>query len=317
MTVFERIQNIKSQNKVYIIAEIGSNYKDYTDQVNAISLAKQMGADAIKFQYFNDSELYGPRPIIEDDHPFQRLKIKADRVGIDLIASSFSPEGLERINPFVCAHKIASCEMSHIRLIEAAKKTAKPIILSTGAYSVQDIKRVVDFVGDYPLILMHCNVSYPAKYVDIEKFRVIKSIYGGPVGFSDHTTNIDVVPESLKREGASVYEKHWNPYEFKDTADAPHSLTTDEFQCMVTHLRGVPSHFNEESVARLKHIRRIVSTRDIRLGESFIEGENIGIFRSRFSDPRGANPFSISEICKKKANKEIKAGLGVSFMDAE
>jgi N,N'-diacetyllegionaminate synthase len=219
MSFLDKISEIKEKNQVYVIAELGSNWKTEEDLLSAVSIAKKIGCDAIKFQYLSIDELYGPKYQINKTFPLSRIKLKSDAVGIDLLCSSFSPEGVMQVDPFVVAHKVASSEMSHIRILEQVKKTGKPLILSTGAYSLIDIKRVIDFLGDYPLVVLHCNMSYPTKYTDTDKFLEIKKL-SSFVGYSDHTLSIDSSPLLYKNLGAVVLEKHFNPFQYSDTPDS-------------------------------------------------------------------------------------------------
>lgn len=315
MSFFQKILDYQAQGKVYVIAEVGSNWKTHQDLMGAVTLAKNCGADAVKFQFFTDSELYGPKPEIDKTFPLNQLKEKCDATGIDFLCSTFSPEGLKEADKFLPAHKIASSEMSHVRLLDAAKASGKPIILSTGAYFGSDIKRVLNFLGDHPTIVMHCNVSYPAKHVNLKKLAEIKTFFSGPLGFSDHTTSVDSVPKLMKSEGVCVYEKHFNPFGYTTTPDAPHSLEREEFKALVQTLRGSPSEFNEEDTARLRYVRRIIALKDIRPGDRLKEGDNIGIYRARRVDAKGANPFAIEKLEGKAATKVVMAGEGVSLLD--
>lgn len=314
MTWFERATR---KDRVYIVAELGSNYKSREHLLGAINLAKMAGADAIKYQYFDVSELYGPTPQLKKDFPFGDIKMKCDSAQIDFLCSTFSPDGMSEVDKLVDAHKIASSEMSHVRMLERAKKLGKPVILSSGGYFVKDIKRSLDFLGDHPTILMHCNLAYPAKLVDLEKFSQLKDLWTGPIGYSDHTTSVDAVPALMREKGVCIYEKHFNPYELTDTPDAPHSLNTAQFMVMVSYLRGLPTPSTEENEARLMHVRRIVAIKDILPGEKFEEGVNVGIFRSRVPDANGGNPFSMDSLNGRVSISAIKAGSGVSLANAD
>lgn len=185
-----------------------------------------------------------------------------------------------------------------------------------------DIHRVVSWLRagppatQIPLILMHSNISYPAKYVDMKKFKAIKDAFPSiPLGYSDHTTNIDAVPKFLKENGVCIYEKHFNPFDLTDTPDAPHALNRDEFKTLVSYLRNVPGDYNEESEARLKHIRRVVALKDLAPGDRLKENDNMGIFRVKIRDVNGVNPFAIDRLEGKAVNKPIKAGAGISLND--
>lgn len=330
MSLFDKIKQFQVDDKAYIVAEVGSNYRDYNDLINSVRFAKQVGADAVKFQYFSESELYGPEIKLNPENFLPQLRAKADAVGIDLLCSTFSPLGMAEVDPFVDGHKIASSEMSHVRLLEKVKETDKTVIISTGAYHKSDIKRVVDFMKYDPadpmpgntklspkMVLLHCNVKYPARFSDMQKFRDLHTVWSGPIGFSDHSLSIDVVPLAFKNAGAVVIEKHFNPFGLTDTPDAPHSLGMDEFKAMVETLRGAPSTYTEENDARLLHVRRVVATKDIAVGEVISEGVNMGIFRVKKPDAKGVNPFNIGSIEGRKAARAIAQGEGISILDVE
>lgn len=312
---YDKILDIESRGQVYVIAEVGSNWKTRDDLMGSITLAKACGADAVKFQYFTESELYGPVPEIDKTFPLFHLREKCDAVGIDFLCSTFSPAGMDEADKFLKAHKIASSEMSHLRLLEAVKATGKPVILSTGAFGPADIAKAVDVLKGSELILMHANLSYPTKYTDLKKFDQLRANFTGPMGYSDHTTNIDLVASVFKDRGICVYEKHFNPFEYTSTPDAPHSLKRDEFRAMVSYLRGQPNDFNEENEGRLKHIRRVVALKDIRPGDRLVEGENVGIFRVKEADQRGISPFNIDRILGRAATKVVERGRGVGLID--
>jgi N,N'-diacetyllegionaminate synthase len=317
LNFFEKVLDLSSKGKTYVIAELGSNFKTLDDLFASINIAKNCGANAIKFQYFTVNELYGPTYEISQNFPLAKLKEKADAAQIDFLCSAFSPEGVAEVDKYVSAHKIASSEMAHIRLLEAVKKTGKPLILSTGGYFLADIKRSLDFMAGHPTVPLHCNISYPTKFCDVEKFQALKKMWTGPVGYSDHTTSIDVIPLYFASAGAAVYEKHFNPFNYTDTPDSPHSINTAEFQAMVRCLNKVPSPFTEENEARLMHVRRIVAIKDILPGDVLSEGVNIGIFRSKKADANGVSPFAIAALEGKISLKTFQVGDGISMADAQ
>lgn len=313
---FTQVERMSKKKEPYIIAELGSNYKSTQDLLEAISLAKACGAHAIKYQYLTTSELYGPTYKINKDFPLAALKEKALSVGIEFLCSAFSPEGMAEVDKFVVAHKIASCEMAHLRMLEKAIELNKPVILSCGAYFLPDITAVLSLLQKLDVILMHCNVAYPTQYTDVQKFGALKQVHSGIIGYSDHTTVIDAVPLYFQSLGATVFEKHFNPFGYTDTDDAPHSLTTDAFKAYCQALKGEPINYSEENEARLKHVRRVVATANIEPGDTLIEGVNIGIFRSRHEDATGSSPLRIARLEGKTAKRQIALGFGVSGQDA-
>jgi len=315
MKLIDKLIGLKGIGRQYVVAEVGSNYHSKDDLFGAISLAQRCGADAVKYQYFTESELYGPTPQLDQDFPLELLAEEAKAMGIDFLCTAFSPAGLARVDPFVQAHKIASSEMSYVDLLDAAKASRKPVILSTGGSFIPDINRVIKYMADTPLVVTHCNHSYPARYVDIKKFSAIRDIWNGLIGFSDHTTSIDIVPTVMCQVGVTVYEKHFNPFGYTDTPDAGHSLNRDEFKCMVNIMRQMPSEYSEEGGARLMHLRRVVATADINPGDLLKSGVNMGVFRSRSIDASGLNPFAIDKLEGSRAVKFKAKGEGLCLGD--
>jgi N,N'-diacetyllegionaminate synthase len=152
-----------------IIAEIGSNWHSLDDCLSSIALAKNCGADAVKFQAYSHDALYGYRlsraELYHDEDAntltaravdiplagtlpldwLPTLKAKADSVGVEFMCSAFSVPLLNEVDKFVATHKVASAELTHIRMLERLREIGKPVILSTGASSMNDISIALKF----------------------------------------------------------------------------------------------------------------------------------------------------------------------------
>lgn len=350
----------------FIIAEVGSNWATLDDCLTSISLARNCGADAVKFQLFTHESLYGlPREgwhigTMEkiqggQNHsgwdcnpPFLNpvwlplLKERADKVGIEFMCSAFSPELIEAVNPFVNIHKVASAECTHKRMLEKLRTLEKPVILSTGAHGIMDIRASValmsqhpefDHLGYYsmkdqppgekqwfdyfpvPVVLLYCVAAYPANEVNLDCIAALSTTFGLPIGYSDHTVDIRVIPKAACESGAVVLEKHFTAIPETATLDRPHSLDPSQFRLMVDSLRGKTSPIlganPSEKEMVLRHNRRLIATRDIAEGEEFAEGENFGIYRSLKGDMHAFHPFMIDEVNGKEAKRAIQAGDGI------
>lgn len=315
-----------------IICEVGSNWRTKEDCLSAIHLAKAVGADAVKFQLFTHEELYG-LPSEQSPHALPStwlgaLKAKADAEGIEFMCTAFSPVGYEIVNQYVNVHKVASAECTHVRILEKLAKLGKQVILSTGAHTPADIEEALNVLArrntqepmavPLSVVLMYCVASYPAREIDFRQMIRLQDIFRLPVGYSDHSTDILNIPRLAKAQGAVVLEKHFNPHNYKDTPDAPHSLNTDQFKKMVLSTKGaLPFTWStgEENDMRLFHNRRLIATRDIAEGSYFIEGENFGIYRSLQRDETGASPFMVKQANGRKATRYIKAGEAIAPSD--
>lgn len=324
-----------------IIAEIGSNFKNLADCLNSISLAKNCGADIVKFQAFDHNALYGwhkyeagwdlsTNKVIgyardgDEKHKFKipgqlplewlpQLKAKADSIGIEFMCSAFSPELADEVNKYVSTHKIASAELTHVRLLEKINSFKKPVILSTGASGDRDIDLALTALKDCDVTLLFCVAAYPARYVNFSKMDKLKR-FGRKVGFSDHTTDVLNIPRIAQDRGAFVLEKHVNLSGVTDTPDAPHSLSLDEFKAMVQALRNgnAPLDLKEETSMILRHNRRLIVTSEIKAGEVFDETKNFGIFRAMRDMPEALSPWLINQVNGQKALMDHAPGDAVT-----
>jgi sialic acid synthase SpsE len=317
--------------KPFIIAEVGSNWTCFTDAKDSITKAKQCGADAVKFQLFNDDALYGFKrsadgPITLKNLPLDwipRLKEKADACGIEFMCSAFSPQLIDAVDPYVNIHKVASAELTHVRMLEKLRRIGKPVILSTGASVEGDIRQALYVLQDdhyafrvpsCPAILMYCVSAYPALEINLDAIPLIRSTFNVLSGFSDHSTNVAPIPEYAVKCGASVIEKHFSIID-ADTPDRPHSLNPIQFKRMVDYIRGniqpVLGPTAEERGMILRHNRRIVATRDIAPGGTFKEGENFGIYRVLSDDSHGFSPWMVNDIIGRVALRSVKVGQAI------
>lgn len=299
----------------YIIAEVGSNLRNFDDAKHSVQMAKQVGADACKFQYFSHQDLFGVpgyQPLLQPDW-IPKLADKAKAAGIDFLCTAFSVEGLKLVDPYVKAHKIASSDLCHVELLRAAKATGKPIILSTGASSKGDVERALQVLEGADVTLMYCASAYPSRMHNLFEMEWMRKTWGRPVGLSDHSLDVVYAPLSAVRHfGATVIEKHFTAID-AETPDSPHSLNVEQFKYMVDHIRGARKDIGfgptpEERDMLLRHNRRLIATRDIAEGEMLDPGKNFGCYRSLKDDRRGLSGFDMAFVAGKTAAKAIKAG---------
>ena len=222
----------------YIIAEIGSNYNgDITLCKEMIDAAKTCGADAVKFQSWSSSSLISraeyERNTVYDDKkrhfgtlyemveayqftPEQHYEIASycHQQGIHFLSSAFAPEEVDLLVAVDApAIKIASMDVTHLRLLEYAAQSGRPIILSTGMASLAEVSEAVDVLeanGCTELALLHCISIYPPNYEDIHlnTMRTLRQAFAVPVGFSDHSLGTSI-PLAAVALGACIIEKHF------------------------------------------------------------------------------------------------------------
>jgi len=321
----------------YIIAEIGSNWLTLSDCLESIAKAKMVGADAVKFQAFSHEALYGwdDRKLDAlgsvERHQLQltwlpKLREKADACGIELGVTAFSPELVAAVDPYVGWHKVASSDCAWPQLLEAVRRTGKPVVISFGAHGRVDVEEALRRLEGTPRVAMYCVAAYPAYHVDLaagELFYEILPPYRPDepvgVGFSDHSLGTGLALEAAS-QGCTVIEKHVTFID-ADTPDRPHSLDADGFKLMVDTIRGkrVPTlgPTPEERAMVLRHNRRLIATRDVAQGETLRYGENFGAYRSLEDDYRGLSPWAWEQVEGKRATKAIARGKGVGPGDFE
>lgn len=328
----------ESGAKAFIIAEVGSNWASLEDCLMSIRAAKDCGADAVKFQLYSWESLYG-LPIYSNDmwadpetgkNNQQRrmemnaclqiqdwlpqLKAEADKAGIEFMCSAFSPEFYDVVNEFVNIHKVASAEMTHIRILDKLKAYGKPVVLSTGASGLNDIRGAIDRLSPNRPILMYCVAAYPASEINLENINELSNTFNLPCGFSDHSVDVCVIPRMATNLGAVIIEKHFQAVDGRHP-DTGHSVNPNQFKLMVESIRrggqAKIGFTSEETEMLTRHNRRLIAIKDIKPGDTFRENENCGIYRSLHHDTHAFSPFMLDRVINKVALREIKAGHGI------
>lgn len=256
-------KEIGKNKPVFVIAEAGINYNNKLDlALKMVDIAKKYGADAIKFQTFVAEEIQ----LKTASKPHYQFKIKKNYYDIikDLepsfedqkkifnyckkkkIMFLSTPYDIQSVNFLdslgVDAFKIASSDLSNHILLEHISKKHKPILLSTGMSTFQDVKSTVDFLKKNKmknkLVLFHTTSDYPTINDDVN-LRVIQefiSKFKIPVGFSDHTRDYTASLGAIAF-GASVVEKHFTLDRDLDGPDQTSSLEPDELKEWIEKIR--------------------------------------------------------------------------------
>lgn len=339
---------------VFVIAEAGSNWKvgtpdeDWEMSRSLIHAAAKAGADAIKFQVFRPETTYvanaGTSDYLSDSGikeeitnifanlsmPYEmipRLAKECQSVGIRFMATPFSPADFAAIDPYVSIHKIASYELRHIRLLEMAAASKKPIIVSTGAATEDEIAWSVDFLKKHnsgPIILLQCTASYPAAPASMHLRTIawLKQRFHLSVGLSDHSKDPFQAPIAAVALGAVVIEKHFTMDNALSGPDHAFAVMPDDLEEMVQAIHGAEKMLGSEvkivdpseNELRFYARRGIQALSKIALGEKFQEGVNVAILRPG-KQQLGVHPKFIDEIEGKAAKREILAGEGIQHDD--
>lgn len=313
---------------MWIVAEVGSNFRNFDDCMSAISLAKTAGASAVKFQMFTAQELYGTPGAMTNELPREwipKLASEAGRVGIEFMCTAFSPDGYLFLDPYVKTHKIASAEATDEGILKTVNSLGKPVYWSTGALSEGDMLNAIKLLEDVPVTALYCVAAYPARSTHpggipyLKRLMVHKFNGMRQVGLSDHSTEIFTTAWMALHSGASVFEKHFNPLpEGVVTPDSPHSLNVAEFTMMTKLLNAElpyqPISFEEKDMVTT-HKRRLIATQDIKAGDTLKANVNYGSYRATREDYEGLSALYLTKINNSICTTDIKAGMPIKPKD--
>lgn len=333
----------RKDRSVFVVAEVSANHNRQFDLAEKmIKVAKECGADAVKFQAYTPDTLTinAHNKYFQIKHPqwggqtlyelyqkaftpwewFKQLKKTADDIGITFLCTVFDKTSVDLLEELdICAHKISSFDLVDLALIEYAAKTKKPLIMSTGMADVCEIAEAVDTAskaGAKEIILLKCVSSYPARPEDMNLKTIphMKELFDCPVGFSDHSLGIGASICAVAL-GASVVEKHFTLSRKIKTPDSFFSIEPEELKELVTNIRIVEKALGrvcygltkEESKSRVFR-RSLFAVEDIKKGEVFSQ-ENIKSIRPA----NGLEPKWLSTILGQRAKVNIKGGTPLSW----
>jgi len=238
----------------YIIAEVGGNHDGSVDSaIQHVRAAKAAGADAVKFQIYRAEKLVTPtvpafkqaKGYTHQIDRFRDLELSeldwrdiihvCDEEQIDFLATCFDLETLAKYEPFMKSIKIASGDLTYKELVEQAGKYMKPVILSTGMASFEEIQMASQWVPRHLLTVLHCVSCYPCpdREVNINQITKLQQFYKR-VGYSDHAMGISACLAAVSL-GAKVIEKHFTLTPIKTHGDHPHSASFEELKTLVDH----------------------------------------------------------------------------------
>ena len=246
----------------FIIAEAGVNHNGEIELAKKlIDVAKEAGADAVKFQTFKTENIvtkdadmaeYQKKNLrtIESqpdmlkkyelkEGDFLELKKYCDEKGIIFLSTPHTEDAIDFLEKLVPAFKIGSGDLNNLPFLEKIAKKGKPIILSTGMGTLEEVTDAVKAIKKKDqLILLHCTTDYPCaeKDVNLKAMQTIKDKLHCLVGYSDHTLSLKV-PVIAASLGAVVVEKHITLKKTDEGPDHKASLNPDEFKEMVKDIK--------------------------------------------------------------------------------
>ncbi|MCR5325573.1 MAG: pseudaminic acid synthase [Bacteroidales bacterium] len=330
--------------KTFIIAELSANHGHRLDlALESVRAAREAGADAVKIQTYTADTLTidcdSPDFVVKGTALWDKRTLydlyseaftpwewhaaifeEARRIGLSCFSTPFDKSAVDFLeslgNPI---YKIASFEITDIPLIRYVASKHKPVIISTGIATLDDIAMAVDACrseGNDDITLLKCTSAYPAPVEDANLATMCDypSRFGVRAGISDHTEGCEVALAAVAL-GASVVEKHFILDRSIGGPDAAFSMPKDEFAAMCASIRkiekaigNVSYHAEGDRIEGRQFSRSLYVVRDMKKGDVITE-ENVRSIRPGF----GLHPKYLPELLGKRVNHDLKKGLRFSL----
>lgn len=340
-------REIGDGNPAYIIAEMSANHAGSLERAKElIYAAKEAGADCVKIQtytpdtltidcdnsYFqvkngtwkgeNLYSLYGKAYTPWEWH--KELFAEAKKIGIDFFSTPFDKTSVDFLEECgVTFYKIASFEMVDLPLLRYVASKRKPMIVSTGMGSLEEIREAIQAIyetGNMQLAILKCQSAYPANPEDMNLSTItdLKQKFDIPIGLSDHSMG-SMSATTAVALGACIIEKHFCISRDIDNPDVSFSMTKEEFAIMVKEIRqvevaiGTPKYgVTKEEEASVVFRRSLFIVTDIVKGEKLTE-ENLRSIRPGY----GMKPKYYEDMLGVPVSHNIKRGNPLQFSDIQ
>lgn len=329
----------------FFIAEIGSNFdREYSRAIDLIYLAKECGADAVKFQHYSADSLVSDAGFksIGANSSHQKewkgsvyeiyekaslnaewtamLKETCDKAGVVFFTSPYSFDLIDLVDPYVVAYKLGSGDISWIEIAEYMAGKHKPLLIATGASDLYDVERVYKACRSInnEIVLMQCNTNYTAhyenfKHINLNVLRSFKVHFPDTIlGLSDHTPGHEAVLGAITL-GARVIEKHFTDDKNRKGPDHAFAMDPKEWKAMMTASRnlelclgdGIKRIEENEKDTVVVQRRSVCVARNIEAGE-VLQREDLTFLRPY---PDGAYaPYEVDSIIGKTCMDTLSKG---------
>ena len=331
------------RNKTYFIADIAANHDgSLTRAKKLIRLCAKAGADAAKFQHFKAETIISPQGFnrigkITHQKKWKKsvfqvykeasikfewtkhLKEECKKNKIDFLTAPYDLSYVDEVNKFIPAYKIGSGDITWREIIIKIAKKNKPVILATGASSINDVKKAVSQILRFnkKLVLMQCNTNYTNsydnfKFINLNVLKIFKKIFKNKIilGLSDHTPGNSTVLGAIAL-GAKVIEKHFTDDNDRDGPDHKFSMNPLTWRQMIKSSRELELSLGdgEKKIEKNEKQSVIVQRRGAWLTKDKKKNEKLYIQDCEFLRPCPKNSISIFDINKylgKKFKKNLK-----------
>ncbi len=338
--LYEKINH----NDVYVIAEMSANHGGFLE--NALEIVRQAakaGADCVKIQTYTadtmtidcDNEYFKIKGGLWDGYklydlykeaytPWEwqgRIKEECEKCGVDFLSTPFDKTAVDFLEGLGAeAYKIASFELVDIPLIEYTASKGKPMIISTGMGSPEEIQEAIDACqsqGNEQIILLKCCSEYPSNWnnMNLSVIPNMKTRFGYPVGLSDHSIGSVGAIVGVS-QGACIVEKHIK-LDGVQSADSDFSMTIKAFEKMVSEIRAarlalgtIDYTLSKGEKSSIVFRRSIFAVKNIKEGDLFTE-ENIRIIRPGY----GAAPKMKKDLIGKRSKNSYSEGMPIQEIE--
>ena len=338
-------RRISINDEPYFIADVGANHDGSLDRAfKLIELAKESGADAVKFQNFiadkivskygfenlegNSTHQSNWKKSVFDTYVDASLSRewtipiveKCREIEITYFTSPYDFDSVDHVESYLDAYKIGSGDVNWLEILEYIAKKDKTVLLATGAASLDDVKRAVDTILSFnkKLCLMQCNTNYTvdhdkSRHANLNVLKTFADLYPGIVlGLSDHSMNPATVVASIPL-GARVFEKHFTDDKKREGPDHKFAVDPKEWKEMVFLSKeafyalgdGIKKVEENEIESRIVQQRCLRASRNILKGEIFTR-DMVEVLRPCPDD--AFRPWEINKIIGKKASIDIEFG---------
>ena len=334
-------KSIGRSSPCYIIAEAGSNHNGSLSQAKKLVLAAaHAGADAVKFQIFRAKTMYPDKNIevkylkklgIKDslyniikknEVPYswiEELSRYSAKNSIEFMATPFDLEAVRLLAPYVNAFKVASYESMFLDLIEAVKDTGKPLLISTGGSTADEIDALVKLaLNNYKnkTVLLHCIAKYPAP-LDESNLRMIRHLsdkYGIQAGYSDHSEDPTLAPRIAVALGATIIEKHFTISKKLPGPDHAFAVEPKGLQAMVDAIRMTEKMLGQDAKRTIQNCEKelyyykrcLYCGADLPKGHKIRE-QDLVVLRNIGKRCNYFNPVEIGSVIGKRLKKNMKS----------
>lgn len=331
-------------NHTFVVAEMSANHGGSIERaLETVHAIKDTGADAIKIQTYTADTLTlncdapdfvvsagslwsGKRlyDLYEDAFTpwewHEAIFEEAAKIGLICFSSPFDRSAVDFLeslgNPI---YKIASPEITDIPLIKYAASKMKPMVISTGIATIEDIQMAIEachMQGNMDVTLLKCTTAYPAPIEETNLLTIpdMANRFGVKIGLSDHTLGTEVALAGVSL-GAVMVEKHFIKDRSWGGPDSAFSMEKEEFEHMIMSIRRVESALGhvfyptaDHPVRGRRYARSLYIAKDMTKGEILTE-ENLRSVRPSF----GLSPKYLTDLLGRKINRDLKMGTPMSL----